>query len=227
MGEVIEVRTGNVRDRGFSGWTAEALEFFEELEADNSKAYWERHRSVYDTLVRAPMEALLEELRPEWGDGRIQRPYRDIRFSPDKSLYKTYIAAVVGDNYIRLNAEGLGVGSGMWEMTPDQLDRFRKAVDAERSGTELVDITDQARKAGLDVTGHDLLKTGPRGYPRDHPRIELLRFKGLVAWREWPADRWLGTRRAKDRVVETFRRSVPINEWLRKHVGPSTHAEHP
>jgi uncharacterized protein (TIGR02453 family) len=206
----------------FRGWPAEALEFFEGLEADNSKTYWQRNRDIYDRLVRAPMEALLEDLAPEWGDGRIFRPYRDIRFSADKSLYKTNIAAVVGDGYIQLTADGLGAGSGMYEMAPDQLDRYRKAVAEDRSGAELATMVAAARAAGLEITGHDVLKTAPKGYPRDHPRIELLRHKGLITWREWSAGAWLGTARAKDRVVEFFRRSKPINEWLRTHVGPST-----
>jgi uncharacterized protein (TIGR02453 family) len=206
----------------FRGWPAEALEFFEGLEADNSKTYWERNRHVYETAVRAPMEALVEELEPEWGEGRIFRPYRDIRFSADKSPYKTNIAAVVGDGYIHLGADGLGAGCGMYEMAPDQLDRYRKAVADDRSGGELADLVADVRAAGLEVTAHDVLKTVPRGYPKDHPRIELLRHKGLITWREWPAGAWLGTRRAKDRVVEFFRRSKPIGEWLRAHVGPST-----
>jgi uncharacterized protein (TIGR02453 family) len=206
----------------FRGWPAAALEFFEGLEVDNSKAYWQRNKDVYDRLVRAPMEELVGELAPEWGEGRVFRPYRDIRFSTDKSPYKTNIAAVVGDGYVQLTADGLGAGSGMWEMAPDQLERYRVAVSEDRSGGELVDVAATARAAGLDVTGHEILKTAPKGYPRDHPRIELLRYKGLIAWQEWPAGAWLGTRRAKERVVEFFRRSTPLNEWLRTHVGPST-----
>jgi len=206
----------------FRGWAAEALEFFEGLEADNSKTYWQQNRDVYDTLVRAPMAELLEELAPEWGEGRIFRPYRDIRFSSDKSPYKTNIGAMIGDCYVQLTADGLGAGSGMWEMAPDQLERYRAAVSEDGSGGKLVDVVATARAAGLEVTGHEVLKTAPKGYPKDHPRIELLRYKGLITWREWPAAAWLGTRRAKDRLVEFFRLSKPLNEWLRTHVGPST-----
>lgn len=206
----------------FHGWRAEALEFFDGLEADNSKAYWQRNKGAYEELVRAPMEELLAELASEWGDGRIFRPYRDVRFSSDKSPYKTSIAATVGEGYVQLTAKGLGVGCGMWEMAPDQLERYRGAVSDSRSGEKLVGIVVEARSAGLDVTGHDVLKTAPRGYPKDHPRIELLRYKGLIAWREWPAGPWLGTKRAKDRVVEFLRLSRPIDGWLRTHVGPST-----
>src|SRR5438552_11638875 len=70
----------------FRGWPVEALEFFEGLEADNSKAYWQSNKTVYETLVRAPMEELIAELAPEWGEGRIFRPYRDVRFSAEKPL---------------------------------------------------------------------------------------------------------------------------------------------
>lgn len=206
----------------FRGWPPEAMEFFEGLEADNSKAYWQRNRDVYDKLVRAPMEELLEELGPEWGEGRIFRPYRDIRFSSDKSPYKTNIAAMVGDGYVQLTVDGLGAGCGMWEMAPDQLERYRAAVSEEQSGVELVGLVGSARAAGLEVTGHGVLKTAPRGYPRDHPRIEFLRYKGLVTWRQWPAAEWVGTPQAKDRVVEFLRLSQPLNDWLRTHVGSST-----
>jgi uncharacterized protein (TIGR02453 family) len=205
----------------FKGWPVEALEFFEELEEDNSKSYWQRNKTVYETIVRAPMEELLAELGSEWGETRIFRPYRDVRFSKDKSPYKTAIGAMLGDGYVQLSANGLAAGSGMWEMAPDQLERYREAVANERSGPRLASIVAKARGAGLDVTGHDALKTAPKGYPKDHPRIELLRNKGLITWKEWPVGAWLGTRRAKDRVVEFLVASKPLNVWLRTNVGPS------
>jgi uncharacterized protein (TIGR02453 family) len=205
----------------FKGWPVEALEFFEELEEDNSKSHWQRNKNVYDTIVRAPMEELLAELGSEWGETRIFRPYRDVRFSKDKSPYKTAIGAMLGDGYVQLSANGLAAGSGMWEMAPDQLERYREAVADERSGSKLASIVGKARRAGLDVTGHDALKTAPKGYPKDHPRIELLRYKGLITWKEWPVGAWLGTRRAKDRVVEFLLASKPLNGWLRTNVGPS------
>ena len=206
----------------FKGWKVEALEFFEGLEAENTKAYWERNKSVYETQVRAPMEELLAELAPEFGDGKIFRPYRDVRFSKDKSPYKTNIAAVLGDGYIHLSAESLGAGSGMWQMAPDQLERFRQGVVADRPGTELERILATARKAGLKAEGHDLLKTVPRGYPKEHPRAELLKYKGLITWKEWPTGAWLGSRKAKDRIVDFLRASMPLNRWLRTNVGDST-----
>ncbi|HEX6208810.1 MAG TPA: DUF2461 domain-containing protein [Actinomycetota bacterium] len=206
----------------FRGWPVEALEFYEGLEADNTKGYWQEHRHVYDGLVRAPMEALLEELSPEWGDWKIFRPYRDIRFSPDKSPYKTHIGATIGSGYVQLSANGLAAGCGMYQMARDQLERYRAAVGAERTGRELVELVDAVRADGIEITAHDVLKTAPRGHPKDHPRIELLRLKGLITWREWPAAAWMGTPKAKDRIVEFLRRSKPIADWLESHVGPST-----
>jgi uncharacterized protein (TIGR02453 family) len=209
----------------FHGWKAEALEFFDGLEADNSKAYWQRNKDVYETLVRAPMEELLAELEPEFGAGRLFRPYRDVRFSRDKSPYKTNIAAMIGQGYVQLTAQGLSAGCGMWEMAPDQLERYRAAVSEERSGRALERLVAEAKAAGAGVMGHGVLKTAPRGYPKDHPRVELLRYKGIATWRDWTAGPWLGTRRAKDKVVGFLRASQPLEGWLRTNVGPSTTPE--
>ncbi len=207
----------------FKGWPVEAIEFFEGLEADNSKAYWHEHKDVYERSVRAPMDVLLADLGDEFGAPKVFRPYRDTRFSKDKSPYKTNIAATLSEGgYISLSAEHLGVGAGMYMMAPDQLARYRDAVVDDRTGTELDRLTQEAHAKGIEVTGHDSLKTAPKGYPKDHPRIELLRAKGLVTWRQWPVGRWLGNGKAKDRIVTFFRDSRPVVSWLDKHVGPST-----
>jgi uncharacterized protein (DUF2461 family) len=78
---------------GFTGWPAGTVEFFSGLQADNTKAYWTAHKAVYEESVREPMAELLGELSGEFGPGRIARPYRDVRFRPDKSPYKTEIYA--------------------------------------------------------------------------------------------------------------------------------------
>ena len=206
----------------FRGWPAEALEFYEGLEADNSKAYWTQHKAIYDTAVLAPMQELLDELVPEWGEGRIFRPYRDVRFSADKSPYKTSMAATLGAGYVQLTSKGLGAGAGLWEMAPDQIERYRQAVVDDASGSALVGIVATMRKAKVDVMSPGELKTAPKGYPKDHPRVEFLRYKGLAAWQDWPAGPWLGTRKAKDRVVKFLTTAKPLTEWLNAEVGPST-----
>ena len=210
----------------FGGWRAEAVEFFEGLEADNSKAYWEDHKDTYERRVRVPMNELLDELALEFGPGRAFRPYRDVRFSKDKSPYKTNIAAMVGEvGYVSLSATGLGVGSGMFHMAPDQLDRYRRAVDGDPSGSQLEAIAAALRQQGQELIAHDRLKTAPRGYAKDHPRLELLQWKGLATWRQWPPAAWFGTKKAKDRIVETLRAGVPLNQWLATNVGATTMEE--
>ena len=203
----------------FRGWPAEALEFYEGLLADNSKTYWTANKATYDDLVRAPMVALLEELEPEFGPARIYRPYRDVRFSKDKSPYKTQIAASFErGGYIRLSADGLGAGAGIYMFSPEQLRRFRSAVDQDSSGAALVGVIADLRKQGIGVSSHDELVRVPAGFAKDHPRADLLRYKDLVAWRDWPVAAWLGTAKTKTKLQEFFRTCAPLNDWLGKHV---------
>jgi uncharacterized protein (TIGR02453 family) len=167
----------------FSGWPEEALDFYDGLAVDNSKSYWTEHKAVYEDKILRPMTELTEELAAEFGEPKIFRPYRDVRFSNDKSPYKTHIGAVVGGTgYVQLSAEGLGAGAGMWEMGPDRLGRYREAVADDKPGAELEQIIATIEEADVTVHGHGVLKSAPRGYPADHPRIALLRYKGMTAW---------------------------------------------
>jgi uncharacterized protein (TIGR02453 family) len=206
----------------FQGWSDAILDFFEGLEADNSKTYWQMHKKVYDQQVRAPMQELLAELTEEFGEPKIFRPNRDIRFSADKTPYKTQIGATLsGHGYVQLSAAGLAVASGTYAFASDQLARYRRAVSLDLPGDALVKVVDEARGAGLTITAASTLTTAPRGYPKDHPRIELLRMKGLVTWKQWPVEPWLATAKARDKVVSVLRASVPLVQWLDVHVGAS------
>jgi uncharacterized protein (TIGR02453 family) len=205
----------------FSGWPEEALDFYEGLEADNSKTYWTGNKAVYEQKVRLPMTELLDELGPEFGESKIFRPYNDIRFSKDKALYKTHMGAMLGSGYIQLSAKGLAVGDGMYGMAPDQLNKYRRAVASDGTGTELEWVIAGIEKHGYSVHGRDALKSAPRGYPADHPRIELLRYKGIVAWQEWPVEPWLETAAAKDHITSFLRATRPLGAWLEANVGPS------
>jgi uncharacterized protein (TIGR02453 family) len=199
----------------FRGWPIEAVEFYEGLEADNSKVYW----AVYDRQVKAPMEELLAELAEEFGAGKLFRPYRDVRFSADKVPYKTNCAAMIGSGYVSFSADGLSVGSGLYMPEPAALARYRAAVDAKKSGAELTGIVAALHEGGYETMAHEVLKTAPKGYPKDHPRIELLRHKGIAMMKTWPVGAWLGTRKAKDRVVTTLRAGAPLRQWLARNVG--------
>lgn len=208
---------------GFRGFPAEAFDFYEGLEADNSKAYWNDHRATYEDCVRAPMEALLEDLAGEFGQGKIFRPYRDVRFSADKSPYKTACGAVAVQAgsvfYVQLSADGLMAASGYYHMARDQIERYRQAVDAP-AGKALAEIIDQLETAGYEIGGEEL-KRVPRGYSPDHPRGRLLRHKGVTVHRQFPPAAWMGTAKAKDRVISAWRGAGPLNAWLQANVGPS------
>src|ERR1039457_146083 len=153
----------------FDGWPEEALEFYEGLAADNSKAYWTAHKAVYEDAVLRPMTELLEELAAEFGEAKIFRPYRDVRFSADKSPYKTHIGAVIGRGYIQLSAEGLAAGSGMYGMSPSQLDRYRQAVVSERCGPELEEGIAGIERHGIWGSRRGGLENGSPRCPAGDP----------------------------------------------------------
>ncbi|MEI7544144.1 MAG: DUF2461 domain-containing protein [Mycobacteriaceae bacterium] len=203
----------------FCGWPVEAVEFYEGLQADNSKVYWQEHRAVYERDVRGPMEQLLAELADEFGAGKLFRPYRDVRFSADKTPYKTNCAATLGTGYVSFSADGLSTGAGLYMPDPAALQRYRTAVTREKSGNELAEIVAALHKSGYQTTAHEVLKTAPRGIAKDHPRIDLLRHKGIAMMKTWPVGAWLGTAKAKERVVSALRAAAPLGEWLTRNVG--------
>ena len=204
----------------FTGFGEGAVEFYDGLIADNSKAYWTDQRAVYDGDVRAPMEALLADLEQEFGAGKVFRPYRDVRFSHDKTPYKTHCGATAGPFYVQVGADGLVVAGGFYRMASDQVARFRAAVDDERKGGDLEKRLAALRADGIDVSG-EALKTRPRGFDPDHPRLDLLRHKSLYGRRGWPPDDVLHEPGARERVTAAWRALVPLTEWLSDHVGPS------
>jgi len=206
---------------GFSGWPTEAVEFFQGLQADNTKPYWNAHKAVYEASVREPMAELLDGLSGEFGPGRIARPYRDVRFRADKSPYKTEIYAILDrGGYVKFSADGLTAAVGYFMMTGAQLERYRRAVGDETAGAQLAAMVERLRADGLEVGGGQALKSAPRGYPGDHPRIELLRCKGLICWRDWPVAPWLHTAKAGDHVAGFLRTAAPLHRWLDQNVGP-------
>jgi uncharacterized protein (TIGR02453 family) len=203
----------------FNGWPEAALTFYEGLEADNSKSYWTSNKAVYDAAVLGPMTELGDELAAEFGEPKIFRPYRDVRFSHDKTPYKTHIGMVVGGTgYVQLSADGLAAGAGRWQLESGELSQYRAAV-AGPAGAELEPVIAAIEKAGIGIHGHGTLKSAPRGYAADHPRIGLLRHKGLTSWQEWGTGPWLATPQARDRVLEFLRASAPLVDWLTAHVG--------
>ncbi|MGH8971243.1 MAG: DUF2461 domain-containing protein [Actinomycetes bacterium] len=207
---------------GFAGVPERALDFYDDLEADNSKAFWSEHRTTYDEAVRAPMLALAERLAPEFGDAVLFRPHRDVRFSKDKSPYKTHQGAFVGTAdgvglYVQVSAAGL-LTAGGWHPRGEQVRRYREAV-AGPTGAELDRLVRGLERAGFRIEG-DRLATRPRGQPPGHPREPLLRHKSLTAAREHGSPGWLHGPEAAEKVAADWRTLGPLVAWLAAHVGP-------
>ena len=209
----------------FSGFPSQALDFYVRLEQENTREFWQGNKATYDACVREPMAALLDELAGEFGEGSVFRPQRDIRFSRDKSPYKTYqggFAALFPGTgyYVHLDSTGLLAGAGFHAHDPAQVDRFRAAVDEPHRGEQLAAVVAALVEDGFEVGG-EAVRTKPRGFAADHPRIGLLRHKALTMGRSFGSPGWLASPEALTRVRDTWREVRPLNEWLAAYVGPA------
>ena len=212
---------------GFDGFPPAVFAWFEGLEADNSREYVQRTRDVLDEQVRGGMEALLDELAgEEFGQMvKLFRQHRDLRFSRDKSPYKTRTYGLVSSPersyYAEVSAAGLYAGTGFYRPEREALARFRDAVLDDVTGPELEALVAGVRAAGLEVEGATL-RSAPRGVPRDHPRVALLRHTSLIVGRRLPpgAD-GIGREAALGHLADTWRAARPVLGWVDRTVGAS------
>jgi uncharacterized protein (TIGR02453 family) len=213
----------------FDGFPDEGLVFYEGLEADSSRTYWTQHRPAYESCVRAPLQALVDELADEFGPAKLFRPYRDVRFSHDKTPYKTHQGAVVeppgrgaGAWYVQISADGLRVAGGSWRLESDQVARYRRAVADDVQGRRLAAEVARLTDAGWEVGGDRLVRT-PSGFSvDDDARADLLRHRSLNVARQWEPAPWLHERAALERVRTAWRDVVVLNTWLADNVGATT-----
>jgi uncharacterized protein (TIGR02453 family) len=202
----------------FAGWKGDFKGFFLGLKVNNSKAYFESHRKQFENEVKAPMVALLADLEPEFGQARLSRPNRDIRFSADKSPYKTNIYATTErGGYVALDADGLVAGGGRHMMEPAQLAAFREAVASKASGEKIAAIVSALRAKGYGVEGQEL-KRVPSPHAQDHPRGDLLKHKRLIYWQRWPSEPWIATPKARERVRQAWVDGKDLEAWLTRHL---------
>jgi uncharacterized protein (TIGR02453 family) len=213
----------------FTGFGKGATRFFDDLAADNTRQWWLANKARYEAEVREPLELLLADLADEFGEAKVFRPNRDTRFSADKSPYKTAAAAMIGTPdghasslYIQVSADGLMLGGGCYHPARDQLARLREAIADDGTGAELEKVAAAVEAAGGVIDAADRLKTAPRGYSADHPRIEYLRMKGIIGVVTHPPAAWLHTPKVKDKVATAWHAFTPLNTWLQTHMGPST-----
>jgi uncharacterized protein (TIGR02453 family) len=215
----------------FQGFPLAVRKWFQGLEADNSRDYFTAHREFFEESIREQMECLLTELSQTFGgDLKMFRQNRDIRFSRDKSPYKTNTYGILFGSeaaphglYASISAHGLVAGSGYHVMARDQLERYRDRVVDDRHGSELAERVATAQAAGLDLWGQSLA-TAPRGYPKDHPRIDLLRRKSLTLGGMLSFGQGIDRAAGLGFVAETWRAAAPVTGWLDAHVGPTTSA---
>jgi len=205
----------------FSGFPEAALDFYDDLEMDNTKTFWEAHKETYTTAVAAPMKALTASLTDEFGEAKIFRPYRDVRFAKDKTPYKTHQGAFVPKGpstgyYVQVGAPGVRVGVGFYEASGPRLASIREAIVEKRRGGELEDILATMTAAGWELGG-DRLKTAPRGYDADHPRIELLRHKSMTLGKSYGFEPFIHTADLLERVRADWREATPFVEWVLRH----------
>ena len=208
---------------GFTGFPVAALDFYDDLEMDNTKSFWTAHKEVYDSAVKAPMTALVTALEGEFGQAKIFRPYRDVRFAKDKTPYKTaqgaYVAAGPSTGwYVQVGAAGVRVGVGFYDASPTRLSAIREAVADDRSGRRLRRILSTLTKRGWELGG-ETLKTSPRGYDADHPRIDLLRHKSMTLGRSYGFEPVIHTRDLLDLVRADWRSGRPFVEWVEANAG--------
>ena len=204
----------------FTGIPTAALDFYEDLENDNCKSFWTANKHIYDEQVKAPLVALSAALEPEFGSPKLFRPYRDVRFAKDKTPYKTHQGVWFEESarYVQISAAGLFLAAGYWDTSSAQIDRLRRAVADDVSGPALQRAVRDVAKAKYELSGAQLTRV-PSGYPKDHPRADLLRYKSLTAHREIGCPAWLGTARAKAEITKALRAVAPLVAWLDTHVG--------
>jgi uncharacterized protein (TIGR02453 family) len=202
----------------FTGFPTAALDFYDDLEMDNTKTFWTEHKHVYEESVKAPMTALLAELEAEFGPAKLFRPYRDVRFAKDKTPYKTHQGAFIdlGPStgwYVQVSAPGVRVGAGFYEASAERLANIRAAIDDDRRGKELEKLLGKLQKAGWTLGG-DKLKTTPRGWDADHPRIELLRHKSITLGKSYGFEPIIHTPALADQIRQDWRATRPFLTWL-------------
>ena len=216
---------------GFAGFRPAAFAFFRELQDNNDPAWFKPRKALYEAEVLAPFRELIaavgERLAqaglPLAGDPRrgIFRIYRDVRFSPDKRLYKTHAGAVLtrsggrrdpGVLYVHTAPAESMVAAGFWHPEPPLLSRLRRAVLTDPDS--FVAMVDRLAKAGCPLTSDDKLSRAPRGFEA----AKGTAVAEYVCWKSFTAHRMLSdgviqSPKLIDRIVDFARVVLPFLEW--------------
>jgi uncharacterized protein (TIGR02453 family) len=216
----------------FAGFPKQGVSFFQGLAVSQSRDWFQAHKADYESLWRVPMLSLLTGLRGpaekiygrKVAPPKIFRINRDVRFSKDKSPYKLHCGGLLGFGevsspegvaglYVQLGLEEDFVATGFYQLEPDRLALLRKRILDEKSGSKLAKLVAAIEAKGQSVLSGEALKRAPSGVDPDHPRIELLRQKGLAV--SFPAipkavrhtaglEKWL---------LEQLKTAAPVVQW--------------
>lgn len=224
-----------LRPSRFSGFQQGCLNFFAELAVNNNKAWFDAHKAEYEKEVLAParafvvaMGARLQHIAPAVkADPRVNkslfRIYRDVRFSRDKSPYKTHMGLWFWEGgekrmacpgfYFHLEPAKMMLGCGFYQFPPHVLDAYRQAVVHPAHGTALAAALEDAAAAGFGIGGQHY-KRVPRGFDAGHPNVELLLHTGLYVYEETEVPDVLQTSALPDYCFERYAKMAPVHEWL-------------
>nr|NLD40792.1 DUF2461 domain-containing protein [Actinomycetales bacterium] len=191
--------------------------FYQELTLHNERPWWRENKDRWERTVREPLERIMAALAPEFGEAKLFRPYRDLRYGKDKTPYKMHQGAYVETMpaagwYAELGVGGLSCGGGFYNARPRELAAYRKAVTNAARGHELEVILEGLTADGWEVRG-DTLLTAPRGYEQSHPRIALLRHTNLSVRRAIGPE-VTGEDSAIERIAADWREIEPLVAWV-------------
>jgi uncharacterized protein (TIGR02453 family) len=220
----------------FTGFPDADGRFFQALAKHNERAWFLAHKTEYEEGYNLPMKALLGTLRAsidkayprcDLAEPKVFRIFRDVRFSKDKSPYKTHIGGFIplarsGKKvtdlpmalYFHVGAKETFAAAGHYMMEKESLEGFRASIADPRRGKELVEILASLAKKGFVAAAHDKSKRVPKGYPADHPRAELLTYKGLtVSFPKVPKG-MLTSPKLVGWLTQGCKASAPLVDWL-------------
>ncbi|HEX8967713.1 MAG TPA: TIGR02453 family protein [Chloroflexota bacterium] len=224
----------------FNGFSDEAIQFFLELQAEQSRTWFKAHQADYLRLCRRPLELLVVQLQDRLSDAyphiagvepHFFRIQRDTRFAGNKEPYKTNVAADLpirprrpGEDqhttpglYFSFGLDGEFVAIGAWHMTPEMLARYRVVLDDPRSGGEIKSIVDGLLGRGWELGSMESLKRVPPPYRPDHPCAELLKRKGL-AMSIQPPPNLSASPAFADWAEARLREAAPMAHWLDRNL---------
>lgn len=209
----------------FSGFPPDVFKFYGELEQNNNRDWWAENGWKYKEEILPMVRSFIDALDPIWQPMIVYRPYRQVRFSPNKDPYKTVCGIIGADpdgslHYIQLSGNGILVARGTHLFSPDQQLRYYEAIDQD-GDYEFQARMEHCRESGLEVGGWQKLITAPKGYSRQHLRVELLRYGGIDVSKTWsPDDESVSTAQIVKDVESAWSLAEPVTSWLAQHVGP-------